>query len=403
VHKTTILKVLQLTKKYPWPATDGEIQAILCNLRGLIHAGCEPEVLSLNTLKHYASEETQRECMRELGLPVHAVELDTRPGFGGFVRSVFSPLPYHVHRFYSRAFAEKLDLLLSRGNFDVVLLEGVYLMAYLPVLRRHKLKIALRLHNAEHEIWARLASKSQSLIKRTAYRYLSYSVRKFEEKHLSLADLLLPITERDAAWAASHAAGVPIRTIPACIKISGIPELSTGKKIYFIGSMDWFPNREAWVWLLRQVWPKVRLKVPDAELHLAGRNFPADTEGKGEESVILHGEVTEAQAFVGSCDVLAVPLFSGSGMRLKILEALAMGKPVVSTFLGAEGIASESGAAIHLADDAESFAAALIEILQSIELRKQALTAGWNLLHSEFGEEVIGKKLIDALLWNGKA
>ena len=403
MHKTTILKVLQLTKKYPWPPSDGEVQAILCNLRALKSAGCQPEVLALNTLKHHASADLQQICMQELGVKIHSSEIDTRPSLWKFLCSATSPLPFHVYRFYSRAFAEKLNTLLSRGDFDVVLLEGIYLMAYLPVLRRHRVKIALRLHNAEHEIWQRLAMNTDSFLKKQAYFYLSSSIKRFEEKQIPLADVIIPITDRDARWAAQYAKGIPHFTIPAGIETTNTTEVSSGKKVYFIGSMDWFPNHEGWIWLLRKVWPLVTEKVPDAELHLAGRNFPRDIEGHDIKAVVLHGEVPDAQAFVRSCDVLAVPLFSGSGMRLKILEALAMGKPVVSTSMGAEGIVSESSAAIQLADDAEGFASALIQILLKPELRKQAVIAAQDLHQTQSGEKVIGKKLVEALLCKEKA
>jgi glycosyltransferase involved in cell wall biosynthesis len=136
------------------------------------------------------------------------------------------------------------------------------------------------------------------------------------------------------------------------------PNFSSYKKhlsISFIGSLDWMPNQEGLIWFLDKVWENVHSHFPELTLHIAGRNTPDWIRKMKRKNVIIHGEVPSAKHFINKHSLMLVPLRSGSGMRAKILEGMALGKTVISTSIGLEGIHAQDRAEVLIADSAEDF------------------------------------------------
>ncbi len=377
------MKILQLCKKFPWPARDGESVAVTHLSKALAAEGAEVWLLSMNTTKHWFDEKCQPEELQHYH-SIDTVPVDNRIKLIPALKNLlFSRESYHVQRFISKAFAERLKALLHKQSFDVILLETLYLMPYLPVLRQHSdAKVLLRSHNIEHEIWERIVSNTKNLVKRSYLSVLAQRLKWYELEQLSKADMLLPISGRDMLRFRELGYEGPLITLPIGLDLEAYkPNYQTFDRpasLSFIGSLDWLPNQEGLEWFLREVWPVLHRRNPTFSLHVAGRHMPAHWENRHLEGVHFHGEVEDARAFINAHSLMVVPLFSGSGMRVKILEGMALGRVVLTTTLGLEGIPAQSGQEVFIADTARAFVQAVEFCLnhpqQMLEIAHKART-----------------------------
>jgi glycosyltransferase involved in cell wall biosynthesis len=239
-------------------------------------------------------------------------------------------------------------------------------------------KISYRAHNIESEIWRRSALTSSGL-KKAYQQNLSNRIENFEKKWLNRYDLLIPITERDLKRLTQMGNRKPALVIPSGIDMeTTATDLAKSEypSLFHIGSLDWFPNQEGLLWFLDNCWEKVLQKMPDLRLYIAGRKAPGWLVARfGVSNVVFVGEVENAIDFMKSKAFMLVPLLSGSGMRVKIVEGMALGKPVISTSIGAEGIDVTDGHNILIADHPEDFVRA-IEML--VTNRPEAERIGTN-------------------------
>ena len=165
--------------------------------------------------------------------------------------------------------------------------------------------------------------------------------------------------------------------------------------VSFIGGMDWIPNVEGVKWFLREVWPIILRQKKDAKFYLAGRNFPADLKNLKMKGVRVLGEVDDAKAFLLSKSISVVPLFAGSGMRVKIIEAMALGRAIVSTRIGAESINYTTGKDIYIADSAKNFATYIIELLYNNDKRMAMGKNAQDLVLNQYNNRKICREIID--------
>ncbi len=358
------MKILQLCKKFPYPLKDGESIAVTYLAKALQELGVELTLLSMNTSKHYFDGTTLPEGVGHYKA-VHLVEVDNRIKAKAALFNLFTKDSYHIARFVSEAFNTKLIELLTSTTYDIVQLETLYLAPYMDTIKKYsKAKIVMRSHNVEHEIWQRITDNTKFGPKKLYLHLLTQRLKRFELAQLNRYDLLVAITARDLNFFQRMGAKTESHVTPIGLDLadyayqSAVP--SHQPSCCFIGSLDWMPNTEGVEWVLREVWPKVLAQQPTATLHLAGRNMPAEWLTQTWPNVTIHGEVPSATEFIQAHEIMLVPLFSGSGMRVKILEGMALGKTVISTSLGLEGIAASDGQEVLIADTAEEFAKALL-------------------------------------------
>jgi glycosyltransferase involved in cell wall biosynthesis len=173
----------------------------------------------------------------------------------------------------------------------------------------------------------------------------------------------------------------------------------TPGEVVFVGSFDWQPNVDGAIWLVNKVWPKVVERYPDAHLSLVGRNPSEPLKALASDTVTVTGSVPSVTEYIEKASLCAVPLWIGSGMRLKILEAFALGRAVISTSLGAEGIAYTDGQDIVISDKAEEFADEMVSLLKNPDrCRELAISArklveekySWEQVTRDFREEISG-------------
>jgi len=391
------LKILQVCKKFPYPLRDGEVIAIHQLTRGFYEAGHKVTVAAINTKKHFFPPDEMPQENQELA-DFYSVLLDTDVNWWDALRSLFRGDAYNIQRFVSPDFEKLLSGILRENEFDIVQLEGLYLLPYLLVVRKYsKAKIVLRAHNIEHLIWERNSKMAKPGAKKWYLQSLAARMKEFEIYNLNSCDALVPISNIDAAKFVELGCKLPIHTTPVGMKLNGVmtPEVHVDEaSLCYIGSMDWLPNREGIDWFLDVVWPKVLSQFPEVKLFIAGRNFPPDFPGHNYPNIEVVGEVENSHSFLRSKSILIVPLFSGSGMRVKIIEAMAEGKPVVSTGVGAEGIDATDNVNILIADTADAFARQIKRVLKD---KEEAMRIGTN-ARAFVVENFDNKKIVSDLL-----
>lgn len=347
------MNILMLCNKSPYPPSEGGPMAMNSLVTGLLEAGHTVKVMALNSNKYHVDLESIPQDYRDkTGIEFVDVNLSVR--ISEAFKNLFSDESYHVKRFISQQFKDRLAEVLDKEKFDIVQLEMIYMAPYIDTIRAHSdAVIVLRAHNVEHLIWNRIAKKTVFFAKRWYINHLVRTLKKYEMSVLDRVDGIAAITPNDALFF-RRVTATPVIDLPFGVNINKfhpVFEVGDAPTFYHIGSMDWMPNQEGIKWLLNNVWSDVVKRVPDAKLYLAGRNMPKWLTGTKKKNVIVVGEVPDAHEFVNGNNVAIVPLFSGSGMRIKIIESMALGKTVITTTVGAEGIQYSEMDDIIIADN----------------------------------------------------
>jgi glycosyltransferase involved in cell wall biosynthesis len=355
-------KILIVTNRVPYPLKDGGNLAMNAMIEGYHRSGWQVYLLSMNTTRHYIKHEQLKKLFTHLRA-FEWLDVNNNLKWTDIVKNfLFSKEPEHAIRFYKEDFKEKLKGILTSFMPDVVQVESVYLSTYLPVIKLCSYAVTvLRLHNVEYQIWQGLAKKHSNRLKQIYFNNLTERVRNFERAAWKEYDLLLPITEKDANLVSRLEEIDHMIIAPFSIDIEKVkPSDNTERWVgYHIGAMDWIANREGIRWFLDKAWPGIHRAVPKFEFYFAGRKMPDEFKNLHINGVFCFDEVPDAEAFIADKKILIVPLWSGGGIRVKILEAMAAGKIVITTRTGIKGIEAKHGEHYLLANKPEEFARAV--------------------------------------------
>lgn len=367
------MKILILSNKSPWPPRDGGSAATHSIITGLTAAGASVSLLALNTLKHHASPE-QIPGEFTSGSEYKFVNIDTTIKAFRLIRNLlFSGKPYTVERFQSSRLSEAIKAL-EGEEIDIIQIEGLAMTYYIPDLRRiNGARIIFRPHNVESRIWEQLSIQEKNPLSKAYFRLIAARTLRSEIQVLKNIDGLAAITKNDLEWFKACGLDKPSIICPAgFFDLNQFFEEGKNNHVCFIGSLDWRPNIYGLRWFLKNVWPIVRASVPEAIFNIAGRNpsnkIARECRGK---NISFHGEVDSSRDFIRDMQVLVVPLFSGSGLRMKIIEGMSMGKSIVATRVAAEGTEFHDGKDIFIKENADDFAKCIIELISNPILRKQ--------------------------------
>lgn len=361
------MKILFLSHRIPWPLKDGGAVAIHNNLKGFLDAGHEVKFLCLNPKKDQTSlAEVPDYFSRALAESI-PVDTDLSP-YQAFV-NLFGSESYHVSRFYHPAFEQRLSALLSHTTFDVVHMEGAFIGQYAPFIRKHSSAcLVLREHNVEYRIWESMAKLTANPLKAWYLRTLAARLKEFETTLWKQVDLIAAISPADLLVFQqvnpnAFLGGVGFDLEPyLAVNKEAIP-----KTLFHLGSMDWLPNKEAVMWLLNSIWPQIHRQFPDWKLFLAGKKMPKDWQ-RDTETLKVEGEVESAISYMSAYSVMIVPLQSGSGIRIKTIEAMALGKAVITTSVGLLGLDLEPDKEVLLANTPQEFVAVVARLDADPEL-----------------------------------
>ncbi len=382
------MKILQVTNKVPYPVKDGGAIACMNLTRGFSLLGHQVSILAMNTIKHHITLGEIPESVKELA-DFKLVNVPARISpVSALLNLLFSKKPYNATRFISKTFAEELKRILQENEYDIIQLEGLYVCPYIPIIRANsKAKIIYRAHNIEHEIWSRTAIMAHGFEK-WYLKNLSKRIKRFETQILNKYDLLVPITGRDGSILNKLG-----NTKPAHISQTGIDSsvlIPNSKNLnhptlFHIGSLEWSPNQEGLIWFFENCWDAIHEKYPDLQFFVAGRNAPPWFQKMlNLPNVVFKGEVADAYEFMNSKSIMVVPLFSGSGMRIKIIEGMALGKPIVTTPVGTEGISTTSGKNIIITTNAEGFVQSISVLIENREYFDKISRNAIEYIHENF-------------------
>jgi len=393
------MKILQLINRFPWPLKDGGALGYYNFTKAYHEAGIDLYVMCFNTSKHQVDFEQIPESVKQLA-KYTLVPLDNRVKFLDALKNlIFTNDSYHVARFISKDFETQLTQLLEENNFDVVVFESVFMAPYLKTVRaKSKALCVLRAHNVEYEIWDGLALKESNPIKKIYLKILAKRLKAFEMACMNEFDALSFVTETDALHFKKFGLQKPYHIAPTGIDISRLKpnySIQIPNTLLHIGSMDWMPNQEAVRWFIENVWPSLSIKFPQLIFKVAGRNMPADFFNYQGNGIEILGEVEDAVECMNQATIMLVPLFSGSGIRVKILEGMALGKCIVSTSLGFIGIAAQNGIQIHVADDKSTFIAKLSNLLAHPLLISETGKNARTLIEKEYESSLVMQQLLN--------
>jgi glycosyltransferase involved in cell wall biosynthesis len=307
---------------------------------------------------------------------------------------LFSPLPDLAHRLASPAFNARLQALLQSQTFDAMFIEGLELAPFL--ITNYQLPITVfDAHNCETLLQRRAYQTDLRNLRRwpaALYSLLqSRKLARFEAEVCRRARHVTCVSAEDAAALSALAptlspalGGVNPLVIPNGIFLSDYTQPAGANhppnqptRLVFTGKMDYRPNIDAVIWIANSVFPLIRRQIPDAEFVIVGQKpTKAVWELKNTTGIVITGAVEDARPYIGGATVYVAPLRMGGGTRFKLLEAMALRRPIVSTTLGAEGFAAQNGRELCLADTAADFAGAVVALLRDPAQRQALGEAG---------------------------
>lgn len=382
----------------PYPANDGSSIAMASIIDALLKNGADVTVLSINTKKHFKSDAaTARELPKELKF--YKVYHDTSVKPVGAITNLISGKAYHVSRFYIKSYSRKLIELLQSNEFDIIQLEGLSMAVYTDLIRRYsKAKLVLRAHNVEHTIWERHIENEGNGLKAQYLKVQTKRLSVFERESLNAVDAIVPITDEDAESIKTFLKKeVPIHSLPCGIDVEKKNICSTTSPktdIAYLASFDWMPNVQGIEWFMHYVWPIIQEIRPETSFNLGGRHMPDSFQNWSNQGVTLSPNVDSMREFICNARLIIVPLLAGSGMRIKVIENMALAKCQISTQIGAEGVKVESGNNIMLADEPEEFARQIVNLLNDDVQRKYIEQQARQTIEEHYSNKKLGAELI---------
>lgn len=380
------MRILFLTPQLPYPPHQG---TTLRNFNIIKQLAPRHEI---HLLTFGTPDELANSPLRELGVRIEIAPPPTRSPIQRAFETFFNPLPDMARRIHSPALVQKLARLWQEQRYDVIQIEGIEMAnSWLEIERStfnvQRSTLVFDDHNAEWTLQKTAYETDKKIFRRwhgALYSWIQYhKLKRFERAVCLQADAVVAVSQPDADAIAALDQNIKPLVIPngvdcdyyvpsdgVCAK--PLAELS----IVFTGKMDYRPNIDACVWFAEEILPRVRKELPLAHVSFVGQKPNATVLALRERpGVEVTGFVPDTRPYIADAAVFAVPLRMGSGTRLKVLEAMAMGKAIVSTSFGVSGIEYENGREVLIADDAASFANALAALLRD---REKARALGVN-------------------------
>ena len=387
------MKILFLSPTVPFPLTDGGRIRVYNLLKQIAHKS-DVTLLALETQPTDANGVAE---LQTLGIQVHLVPnapILPRVSFGTLVKAFCKRQPITVARYDVPAYRQKLKALLANETFDLVHYEMFHVAQFHT---ETELPSVLSQQNVDSEIWRRLYSETANPFYKFTYWTQQLAFQRYERLLSPKFHAVTCTSDIDAAVFEQHCSKGAIEIIPNGVDITHYRPDFTAEApahLIYIGSMDWYPNEDAVAFFADEVLPQIQESVPDVAFSIVGGNPSTQVQKLAERNgIVVTGRVPEIKPYFAEATVFVVPLRIGSGTRLKILEALAMGKAIVSTSVGAEGLDLKDGEEILVADEPTAFADAVTRLLTDSELRRRIGENGRARVERDYDWRRIGEKL----------
>lgn len=312
-----------------------------------------------------------------------------------------SRAPFAVRKFTDRSARRKIEQLFQQHNFDAAVCDFLSASLTFPASRWNQ--TMLFQHNVETVLWERMLENESHWLKKLIYRIEAGKMRNYEHTSIGKFQHVIAVSEQDRSYMAQFMPAKKISVTPTGVDLENfrpgsVPQ-SAQPLVVFTGTMDFEPNVDGVGYFCREIWPLVLKAMPDAKFRIVGKNPVAAVQRLATETVEVTGTVPSVVDHLQQAWALVVPLRMGGGTRLKIYEGMAVGRAVVSTSIGAEGLEVRNGKDVLIADNPESFAQALITLLRQPELRQRYERAAleltrkfdWCVVADQFAEILAGK------------
>lgn len=335
-------------------------------------------------------------CARLVTVPRRTAPKGGLRFYAGITRSLADPLPYAVGAYRSHAYRQAVRQLLDTGAFDRIVCDFLVPAVNLP--SRLPCPAVLFTHNVEAEIWRRHTETATSLVRRALYRQQWRRMRRFERDTVARFDRVLAVSEADRQTLQrlyGDRLAAPVSVVPTGVDTAYFGPAQEAvvrpRHLVFLGSMDWLPNEDAVLFFCGEVLPRIREAEPLVTLSIVGRSPTAAVKRlTRERGIDVTGRVDDVRPYLQEAALCIVPLRIGGGTRLKIFEAMAAGKAVVSTTIGAEGLPVEHGTHLRVADDPAQFAQAVVTLLRNPADRRAMERAARSLVAERFDWSAAG-------------
>jgi polysaccharide biosynthesis protein PslH len=369
------MRLLFLSFAIPWPVDNGHKMRTWSVLEALAASGHEISLLTFGTPEEVARHEPvlQQVCVEVETVPLVIENLSSAMDYVGRLAALFSAQPFSVRRFVSPTMRARIEMHLARRRYDAVVCDSIYCAANLPVAQ---IPVVLNCHNVEYVLLQRYLSLERNPAKRLYAWTEMHKLRRWEEETGRAASMAMACSDQDKRLLSALCPELLVNVVPNVVATEtyDLRDESDACTILFQGAMDWFPNRDAVRFFAERILPSIRESVPEARFVVAGRNPPSEfcKRFRNIREMEFTGTLADVRMAIAKATVCVVPLRIGSGTRLKILEAAAMGKAVVSTSVGAEGLEFLNEEEIILSDKPWEFAGAVIGLLQD-QARRRAI------------------------------
>jgi polysaccharide biosynthesis protein PslH len=391
------MRILFLTETVPFPLDSGGRIKTFHTLRILSQ---EHEVHCHAFIRNEAQRAYERElqsCCQTLTL--HLKQRSNLDEAKSWLAGYASGTPFLVRRHFDPAVLIHLKAVIAERHFDTVYCDHLSMLEY---GRRLSLPIIHDAHNVEFEIVRRHAATERLSVRRGLAALEWRMLRRYERKHYPRCQLIYSVSDIDAE-AIRHlcARQDGVAVVPISVDVDGVAQVSptrAGPELLFVGGLHWPPNADAVQYFIDDIFPTVRAHIPAAHLTIVGRTDVPGRRGRQPvDGVTFAGHVPDIEPYFHRSRAMVVPLRSGSGMRVKILDSLARGMPTVTTSIGCEGIGATAGQHLLVADTVETFAASVVRLLTDDTLAMRLSRCGRDLVHSHYSEAAVGRQTLAVL------
>ncbi len=360
------MKILILANRVPFPPNSGYPIVVYNTIKGLLNLQANITLFCINNSKHKVDVDDIYDPVFDK-VNFYAFNLNTEVNIWAALFNVFSNNSYNVSRFYNEDGVNALENILKQNNFDIIQFEGLFVVPYLDTVKANsKAKLVYRAHNIEFDVWERLAALESFTPRRKYLEFLARRLKVYETEQINRFDEVFAISEPDRQSILRLGCKAKLNVFPVALDFEQYqPDITKTvfPTLFHLGAMDWRPNKEGLEWFLEKIWPDIEKLSGDLRFYIAGKNMPQHFYNYNFDNLIVEGEVFDAVEFINAKAIMIVPLLSGSGMRVKIIEGMAMQKCIIATSMAAEGINCEHGKDILIADTPDEFYRAILHCI----------------------------------------
>lgn len=397
------MNILFLSQIVPYPPHGGVLQRGYNLIREMsrynsvdLLAFVHPEVLNSSHAINAAKEELKKYCV-EVDFFDLWVKKSILNKYCGLLISLFSTLPFSVHAYSSKDFRRKIFEWTEEKAFDIVHYDTISLCQF--DLGAKQIPKILTHHNIESKLMARRSRFEKRPLVRSYFIKQTEKLKKYEAKESGKHDVNIVMSDTDGEELKKINPEVNLAVVPNGVDTEYfVPGTATGEpSLIYTGGMNMFANKDAVLYFLKDIWPSIKAKEPMVKFYAIGQDPPAELMeiGKSDHQVIITGYVDDVRPYVADSSVYVVPLRVGGGTRLKVLDAMAMGKAIVSTSIGCEGLKVSDGKNIVISDKPDDFAEKTVTLLKNQDKRTSLGRAARELAISMYSWQKIGRLLQD--------